>query len=157
MYINIERANVDEAEIIVKIYRDAYSENENLGFPASASKVSVNEVKEWIKSTILLIAKEVETEKIIGTVRLKYSEDWKCYVLGRLAIKTNYKEKGIGTKLMEYAEGELIKMNEHAVRLTVAKNHPYLTEIYQKKGFKIIGDRILENLFYEEIIMEKSF
>jgi len=154
--INIERAEISEAEILVTIYRDAYSENENLGFPASASRVSINEVEEWIKSTILLTAKELVTNSIIGTVRLKYSEDWKCYVLGRLAIKSIYKGRGIAAKLMEYTENELLIMDEQVVRLTVAKNHPYLTKMYQNKGYKIIGDRLLNDLPYDEIIMEKS-
>lgn len=77
--------------------------------------------------------------------------DWKCYVLGRLAIKSIYKGRGIATKLMEYTENELLKLDEQVVRLTVAKNHPYLTKMYQKKGYKIIGDRLLNDLPYDEI------
>ncbi|MDQ0175336.1 hypothetical protein [Bacillus chungangensis] len=43
MKIIIENARVDEAESLVDVYRDAYEENEKLGLPASAPKVSIQE------------------------------------------------------------------------------------------------------------------
>ncbi|MEH7382262.1 hypothetical protein V7138_17515 [Bacillus sp. JJ1533] len=42
MELIITKAEFNEAETLVNIYRDAYSENENLGLPASASKVNVD-------------------------------------------------------------------------------------------------------------------
>ena len=136
-------------------YRDAYSENESFGLPASASKVRVEEVQDWIKTTILLKAKEKTTNNIVATVRLKYNRDWQCYVLSRLAVKSTHKGKGIATKLMEYAESILINKGENRLRLTVAQTHPYLPKMYEAKGYRIIDERILDNLPYDEFIMEK--
>jgi ribosomal protein S18 acetylase RimI-like enzyme len=154
--IKIERAKYNEAETLVSIYRDAYSENEKLGLPASASKVEIYEVQDWINSTILITAKEVNSTNIIGTVRLKYNEDWQCYVISRLAVKSSCKGLGIATKLMEFAEAELSEMGEKVVRLTVAQSHPYLSKMYQKKGYEIVDERLLSDLPYDEFIMEKS-
>ncbi|MBS4201690.1 GNAT family N-acetyltransferase [Bacillus sp. FJAT-49732] len=155
MEIIIEKAEYDEVEALVKIYRDAYSENEKFGLPASASRVTVKEVQDWINNTILLTAKEKGTNKIVATVRFKYSEEWQCYVLSRLAVNSSNKGIGIATKLMEYGEHRLLEMDERVVRLTVAQTHPYLPKMYGKKGYRIVGERLLNNLPYDEFIMEK--
>lgn len=155
MRINMERAKLVEAEILVSIYHAVYSENEKLGFPASASKVTINEVQDWIKNTILITAKDEETGNIIGIVRLIYHEKWQCYVLSRLAVAPVCKGMGIATKLMKYAESELVNMEEKAVRLTVAQGHPYLPNMYSKRGYKIVGEILLDDMPYDEFIMEK--
>ncbi|WP_047983189.1 GNAT family N-acetyltransferase [Ornithinibacillus californiensis] len=155
MNLSIEEAVYNDAVSLVDIYRDAYSENESLGLPASASKVEVEEVQDWIKTTILLKAKEKTTNNIVATVRLKYNRDWQCYVLSRLAVKSTHKGKGIATKLMEYVESILINKGENRLRLTVAQTHPYLPKMYEDKGYKIVGERLLDNLPYNEFIMEK--
>lgn len=156
MELSIRRAKFNEVTTLVSIYHDAYSENEVLGLPASASRVETKEVGDWITNTILLIAEDVTTNNIVGTVRLKYNEEWNCYVLGRLAVKSLCKGLGIGSKLMQQAEKELLSLGEERVRLTVAQNHPYLPIMYQRKGYNIVDHRILLALPYNEYIMEKS-
>lgn len=155
MNILIELALIQDAENLVELYRDAYSENDKIGLPASASKATVKEVEKWIEDTILFIARDTEITEVIGTIRFKYNPDWGCYVLSRLAVKSSYKGKGLGKKLILFGEDYLKKMNEKMVRLTVAKPHPYLVNMYEKLGYKIRGERILENLPYDEFIMEK--
>lgn len=156
MKLIMERAKYEDVEALVHIYHTAYSENEKLGFPASASKVTVNEVQMWTKNTIVLIVRIEDTRTIIGTVRLKFHEDWHCYVLGRLAVMPNCKGMGVATRLMRYVEKELLQINEKIVRLTVAKGHSYLPQVYIRKGYKIIDEIILEDLPYDEFIMEKT-
>ena len=156
MKIIIENARVDEAESLVDVYRDVYEENEKLGLPASASKVSIQEVQHWINESILVTAKEAGSFHILGTVRLKYHRDWQCYVLSRLAVKSAYKGLGIGTNLMKDGEKILSKMGEIKIRLTVAQSHPYLVKMYEKKGYEIVEERFLPDLPYDEFVMEKS-
>ncbi|WP_252504037.1 GNAT family N-acetyltransferase [Sporosarcina sp. Marseille-Q4943] len=155
MELVIERAKHTDAEKLVKIFHAAYSANEKLGFPSSASKVEAEEVREWINNMMIYIGKEKRTNIIIGTIRLKYSEEWQCYVLSRLAVNPSHRGKGIATKLMKYGESKLLKMGEKRIRLTVAKTHPYLPKMYSEKGYEIVGERIFQELPYDELIMEK--
>lgn len=155
MELIIERAKHADTEKLVEIFHNAYSENEELGFPSSASMVEAEEVREWISNMIIYTGKEKRTNNIIATLRFKYSEEWQCYVLSRLAVKSSYKGKGIATKLMKYGECKLSEMGEKRVRLTVAKTHPYLPKIYGEKGYEIVGERLLQDLPYDELIMEK--
>ncbi|CAG9623337.1 GNAT family N-acetyltransferase [Sutcliffiella rhizosphaerae] len=156
MEVIIGRAEKNDAKALKKIYRDAYSENEKLGLPASASNVAENEIQEWINQTILITAKDMENNNIVATVRFKYNEEWQCYVLSRLAVKSSLKGKGIATKLIKYGESLLFSMEEKVIRLTVAQPHPYLPKMYQKYGYAIVGKRPLESLPYDEYIMEKE-
>ncbi|WP_010095200.1 GNAT family N-acetyltransferase [Ornithinibacillus scapharcae] len=155
MNVRIERAIRSDAESLVEIYHDAYSENERLGLPASASTVMVEEVREWIDKMILYVALDKHTDLIMGTVRLNYQKDWNCYVLSRLAVRSSFKGKGIASQLINFMEKYLLRIGEQRVRLTVAQTHPYLPHMYEKKGYKVIGERILEDLPYNEYIMEK--
>lgn len=156
MKLNIGKAETKDVQALVNLYKDAYSENERMGLPASASRVTVSEVEDWSYNSILLKVKNQVSPSIIGTVRLKYSDSWQCYVLGRLAVKSSCKGQGIATRLMDYAESELCSMKEKKIRLTVAQNHPYLKDMYQKKGYNIVAERLLQDLPYDEYIMEKS-
>ncbi|MFC5732568.1 GNAT family N-acetyltransferase [Cytobacillus gottheilii] len=155
MEILIEGAKISDTKSLVTIYHDAYSENEEMGFPTSASKVTTKEVEDWIKETILYIARLANSSEAVGVVRFKYSSEWNCYVLSRLGVKSIYKGKGIAKSLMEYGESELLKMGERTLRLTVAQGHPYLLKMYEKRGYKIVGERPLPELPYDEFIMEK--
>lgn len=155
MKVKIEKARIHEAENLVEIYRDAYAENEEFGLPASASQVKINEVQDWINNMIVVTAKDADSSIIVGTVRFKYHAEWQCYVLSRLAVKSSCKGMGIATKLMDHGETKLSKMNEKIIRLTVAQSHPYLVEMYQNKGYKIVEERLLPDLPYDEFIMEK--
>ena len=71
MELIIERAKHADAEKLVEIFHDAYSENEKLGFPSSASKVEAEEVREWINNMIIYTGKEKHTNNIIATIRFK--------------------------------------------------------------------------------------
>lgn len=155
MELIIERAKHADAGKLVELFQNAYSENEKLGFPSSASKVEAREVREWINNMIIYTGKEKRTNNIIATIRFKYSEEWQCYVLSRLAVKSSYKGKGIATKLMKYGECKLSEIGEKRVRLTVAKSHPYLPKMYAEKGYEIVGEREFQDLLYDELIMEK--
>ncbi|WP_248513995.1 GNAT family N-acetyltransferase [Sporosarcina sp. NCCP-2222] len=151
----IERAKLSDAKSLAELYWDAYSENEKLGLPASASSVSVQEVEQWINNTILFVAKQPNPPIIMGTVRLKFNEDWNCFVLSRLAVKSELKGQGLSKQLMKAAEKALADRKENVIRLTVAQKHPYLPTMYKRRGYNIVGERNLNDLSYNEFIMEK--
>lgn len=153
----IERAQLSDAKSLAELYWDAYSENEKLRLPASASSVSVQEVEQWINDTILFVAKQPNSPIIMSTVRLKFNKDWNCFVLSRLAVKSELKGQGLSKQLMKSAEKELIDRKENVIRLTVAQKHPYLPTMYKRRGYNIVGERILSELSYNEFIMEKLF
>jgi predicted N-acetyltransferase YhbS len=152
MNIEIRRAKVEDAIEITNIYHDAYQENERLGFPASASTVKVKEVEKWISESNIFIA--LTNHEIVGAVRLAINDKMNKLVIGRLGVSSNWKGKGIASILMNYAENEALKLGWKTVTLTTPINHPYLPEMYRRRGYKDVGVRELEGP-YDEVVLEK--
>lgn len=69
-----------------------------------------------------------------------------------MAVDSSYKGKGIATKLMKYGESKLSKMGEKRVRLTVAKTHPYLPQMYAEKGYEIVGERLFQDFLMTKLL-----
>lgn len=150
----IRRAIELDTGTLVTLYHDAYSENVSLGFPASAAYVKAEEVLEWItKDTVIVVEYE---HNIIGSVRLKFDLLFDKLLLCRLGILSRWKGKGIASRLMDYSEKEAIKMGYDRLVLTTPLGHPYLPEMYKKRGYKPNGTLELPHLPYNEVIMEKS-
>ncbi|WP_435155636.1 GNAT family N-acetyltransferase [Haladaptatus sp. DFWS20] len=84
----IRQATVADAEQLVHVYRSAYQENRNLGFPAKAESVTENELSEWVREHRVYVA-EVGGE-IIGGVRLEATNGERVK-LSRLGVHENWK------------------------------------------------------------------
>jgi GNAT superfamily N-acetyltransferase len=149
----IRRAVFDDVDTLVKLYHDAYQENVQLGFPASAANVEAEEVNTWIEDAYLFVA--YIQDELLGAVRIMYDRNWDRLVLSRLGVPTSWKGKGIATQLMFYAEEYAKTLGFSVLRLTTAENHPYLPAIYRRKGYQDVGRRELTDRPYDEVILEK--
>lgn len=150
----IRRATKLDTVNLVKLYHDAYSENVRIGFPASAAYVKAEEVLDWITRDNVFV---VEYERsLIGSVRLRYDFKFEKLLLCRLGILSRWKGRGIASKLMNYSEKEAIKNGYDRIILTTPLGHPYLPDMYKKRGYVPIGKLELPNLPYDEVIMEKK-
>ena len=50
-----------------------------------------------------------EDNRPIAVCRVYYSEDKKCYVIGRIAVMKEYRGKAYGAKVVQMAENEIKK------------------------------------------------
>jgi GrpB-like predicted nucleotidyltransferase (UPF0157 family)/predicted N-acetyltransferase YhbS len=154
MNIEIVRASVGDAENIRLVYADAYRENRELGFPASAETATVQDITHWIVNDRVWIAKQ--DVKTVGAVRLRES-DPNFPMLGRLAVSSPSKGAGIGKRLIETAEAFARQHGCKGIDLSVAENHPFLSKFYLKQGYVILGPRNPQHHLYKEIVMRKVF
>ena len=77
----------------------------------------------------------------VGTVRIRYLDD-NTAKIERLAVLSPARGQGIGTRLMETAIA-LIK-EEKTCQKIVIHAQVYIQELYEKLGFKPVGDRFIE-------------
>ncbi|WP_435155634.1 hypothetical protein [Haladaptatus sp. DFWS20] len=57
--------------------------------------------------------------------------------------------------MLEFAE-EVVRGSGYAtIRLTTLENHPFLPELYRRRGYEKTDDYPLEYRDYDEIVMEK--
>jgi GNAT superfamily N-acetyltransferase len=151
--IHFRQASANDSNELMKLYHDAYIENIKLGFPASAATVKEAEIQQWIEKAFVYVA--TLDDRIVASVRLIYREEWNSLVLSRLGVLSEWKGHGIASRLMEYVEKEAFNKGWTKIRLTTPATHPYLPNMYEKRGYIKIGIREFDDLPYKEVIMEK--
>ena len=148
--MKILQANIADAEEILKLQRLAYQiEAERYNdYSILPLKQTIDEIKEQFKTHIFL--KAVSESAIIGTVRA-HEENETCYI-GRLAVRPNMQNQGIGTILMQEIEKCFTpKRFELFVGSKSAKN----IHLYQKLGYNTFKSGSYECGHIEILYMEK--
>jgi ribosomal protein S18 acetylase RimI-like enzyme len=135
--IEIKQASIEDADIILQIQIQAYlSEAEiynDYGIPPLIQ--SLNEIRQEFSQQVFLKAIEKEEldeiRNIVGSVR-GYIEKGTAYI-GRLIVKPEYQNKGIGKKLMDAIEQHFKSANRYEL-FTGHKSTRNL-HLYQKLGY----------------------
>ncbi len=91
---------------------------------------------------------EIPQGEIIGQafVMLKSTEqdaadgESRAYVFA-FRIKSQWRNKGIGTYLMQFIENDLDQRGFKFITLNVAKDNPDALRLYRRMGYRIIGSR----------------
>jgi len=82
----------------------------------------------------------LEQKKLaVGTARI-IIKDNQAYI-GRMAVLSQWRGQGIGTKILQSCINECKKQKVAKITLNA---QVYITEFYQKAGFKSIGDQFLD-------------
>ena len=154
--VDVRRATAADAESLAGVYRSAYRENRELGFPAKAESATESEVASWIREHRMYVAtvEEDDEETVVGGVRLEATDSDRVK-LSRLGVHETWKGEGIGSKLVDYAEEAVREWGYDTVWLTTPENHPYLPELYRRRGYERTDTYPLEYREYDEIVMEK--
>jgi len=71
-----------------------------------------------------------------------------CPHIESLGVKEDYRKKGVGTKLMNYAENLVKKKGYKKVGLAVEKRNLFLEKLYFKRGYKNWGKGIVIDSWY---------
>lgn len=149
----IKRAEIEDIGDVQLLYHDAYCDNVKLGFPAEAAFVSYDNVKGWIINTNVYIA--IIKDSIVGTFRLKLDHEMNLIVLSRLAVASIYKGNGIASRLINCAEEKVTSIGYNKIALTTPLTHPFLPDMYEKRGYKKTKIITLNHLPYDEVLMIK--
>ena len=172
----IRRATAADAAALARVYRSAYRENRELGFPAKAESATEREVAEWIVECRVYVATVEEAARddaadddaagdatgddaagegaIVGGVRLAETDPDRVK-LSRLGVHGDWKGEGVGSSLVAHAERAARADGYEAIWLTTPGEHPYLPGFYRRRGYEETGTYPLEYREYDEIVMEK--
>lgn len=150
---HIRRAEHEDIERLVAVYRSAYRENRELGFPAKAETATEADMREWLDAGRVFVA-EVDGH-VVGAIRIESTSPERVKV-SRLGVHEDRKGNGIGSALLDYV-AELARAEGFgAIWLTTPAAHPYLPTFYRDRGYLQTGDYPLEYREYDEVVMEKS-
>jgi N-acetylglutamate synthase-like GNAT family acetyltransferase len=153
MDCEVRAATERDADALAAVYRSAYAQNRELGFPAKAEHSTAEQVAEWIRDYRVLVA-TVDGD-VVGGVRLEATDDSRGK-LSRLGVHEDWKSEGIGSLLVARAERAARDAGWEELWLTTPGEHPFLPGFYRSRGYERTGDYPLEYRDYDEIVMEKS-
>ena len=80
-----------------------------------------------------------QQESVFDKVDWKNKTD-KFLVLHRIAVFPSWQKKGIGRKLIEFAENFAKENNYKSIRLDVASSSEHLIKLYESIGYTYTGD-----------------
>lgn len=73
----------------------------------------------------------------VATCRFFYSEERKCFIIGRVAVKKEYRGKDLGSVLLNCAENEIRNRKGNCIELSAQDR---VKSFYEKNGYLSIGD-----------------
>lgn len=151
--VEIRPAHADDAGELAAVYRNAYRENERLGFPAFARSADAETVAGWIEDARVYVA--TAGDGIVGGVRLEATDPDRLK-LSRLGVHEERKGEGIGSRLLEHAERLAREWDRSTVWLTTPEDHPHLPGFYRRRGYEVTRPYPLDFREYDEVVMEKE-
>ena len=93
--------------------------------------------------------------EVIGFVLIQMIGTFKGYIQS-IAIKDEYRGKGFGSRLLEFAEERIFRQSPN-VFMCVSSFNEQAKKLYLQKGYSIIGE--IDNFIiegYSEILMRKT-
>lgn len=99
--LHIRQTTPQDAERLVDVYRSAYRENRERGFPAKAETATVDDIHEWLDDGRLYVA-EIE-HQVIGSVRIEETAPERVKI-SRLGVHDDWQGNGVGTALLDHVE-----------------------------------------------------
>lgn len=150
--MTIREAVEADIDALLNIYHGAYRENRQLGFPAKAETATSSDVETWLNEEVVYVA--VDGDDVVGAVRAEETEPDRVKV-SRLAVRIDHQGRGIASELLDHVETVARSGGAAVTWLTTPSEHPYLPELYRRRGYEKAGDYPLEYREYDEIVMEK--
>ncbi|MFB6362148.1 MAG: GNAT family N-acetyltransferase [Halobacteriales archaeon] len=151
--LDIRRATEQDLEGIVTLYRSAYRETSDLGFPRKAANATAAGIKAGLDDDSIHVA--ILEGTIVGAVRSKATSSARTKV-SRLGIHPEWQGNGIGRLLLKHVETQSRQAGAETAWLTTPEGHPYLADFYRDCGYERTSDNPLEYRDYDEIVMEKA-
>ena len=132
----IEQADTGDAEIILDIQKEAYRSEAELhnDFNIPPLTQTLEEMRKDFEKQLFLRA--VVEGEIVGSVRA-YEEEGTCYI-GRLIVRPEFQDRGIGTMLMK----EIEERFSRAERFELFTGHRSEKDLYlyNKLGYEVFKE-----------------
>jgi GNAT superfamily N-acetyltransferase len=132
--VNIKKASIDNLEEILQLQKQAYLSEAELydDYNIKSLLQTLDDIKQNLLKQIFLKAVIENKTTIVGSVRAYQQID--TVFIGRLAVRLDYQNKGIGAKLMISIE----EIFESAKRFELFTGHKSIKKkyLYQKLGYE---------------------
>jgi len=146
----------EDAPALRKLLNTAYKELADLGLNYTATYQDEAETRKQIENYRVFVL--FAEDELIATINAR-EENWftnrKSLYVGKFAVQPHLKGKGLGALLMKFIEDTAKTENYESVQLDTAKPAEHLVNLYQRAGYKVIGETHFEGKTYDSWIFEK--
>ncbi len=123
--------------------------------PTNPAFMEVNDLKKSMERGLRLYA-AFDKDRIIGCVGIEASNEKDVYYLERLAVAPEYRHRGLGYRLMEYALVRIKENKGKRVSIGIINENESLKEWYKKLGFIEKGRKTFQHLPFTVCFMERE-
>jgi ribosomal protein S18 acetylase RimI-like enzyme len=141
--MNIEIAGPEDAGAVLKLQKSAYWGEAQLynDYDLPPLTQTLDEMRKDLEKQLVL--KYVMEGEIVGSVRA-FMREGTCYI-GRLVVRPDLQDQGIGTRLLSEIEGRFTKAKRYELFTGHRSEKPL--HMYEKRGYRIFKSEPLhENL-----------
>ncbi|MDF7671465.1 GNAT family N-acetyltransferase [Orbaceae bacterium ESL0721] len=161
----IKAINHSDAKPYLALLHRAYKQTSALGIHFAAATANLALIHRHISANaIYAIQKE---GKLISTLMIRYPwgdnpGPYGLPHLGWFATDPDYARQGLGGELLMWVEAHILQniLKAPAVTLGTAKNHPWLIKMYERHGFRQIGEADLglghKTIYLKKILTESD-
>ena len=127
--------------------------------PNHLAFIAPDNINVWLNNGFKMYGYKIGKE-IIGCIGYSYIKEQE-YLIERLAVLPEHRNKGIGKELVKYIENEISKKNGNISELHVTDKNITLKKWYEKQGYKEIRieDVIIpgiDNVPFKACVMRKE-
>ena len=149
--IIIRYCKLSELSKIISLTVEAYTISHEIGGIVNKFHETLEKIKDDINKGMKVLVAE-KNNNLIGAVRFAPIDATKLK-LGRLAVLSIYRRKGVGAKLINYVLKIAREQNFKIVALDVMEEKG-LAPFYEKFGFKVKSRKKHQN--HHDVFMEKK-
>lgn len=140
----IRLATFEDGLKLLDLILRAYAPIRELGINFAAATADISLVQNNIKNNMCYVVEE--NDQLIATCSLRMPwglQPGPCGVphLYWVAVDPEVKKQGLASMLLTYVEETIIRdtLKSPAVTLGTADKHPWLVEMYEKRGYEKVG------------------
>jgi ribosomal protein S18 acetylase RimI-like enzyme len=149
--VSIRRAELGEVDTVRSIVQEAYSSvKKRLSKEPVAMQDGLDKISRSIQMGNVYVA--IIGEAIVGTMRVQLQGQ--VGTISRIAVREKFRNRRVGTFLVEYAENLLTHMGARSVQLEVFSAEGSQTKFYQSIGYKPVEPP--RNAVGELLVMQKD-
>ncbi|WP_232697447.1 GNAT family N-acetyltransferase [Brevibacillus daliensis] len=146
MTIMYRLATIDDAEEIQELTWQAYEPIRNLGINFAAATADIELVQKNISNNLCYVLEEDDQILATLSIRMPWGEQPGPYPLPHIwwfAVHPKSSKQGVGSLLLTWVEETVIRdmFKAPAVTLGTTDKHPWLAEMYERKGYIRAGEK----------------
>ncbi|MFW9770203.1 MAG: GNAT family N-acetyltransferase [Candidatus Thorarchaeota archaeon] len=149
--VTIRRAELAEVDVIKEIIREAYAPiKKQLSREPAALKEGLDKISRHIQMGDQYVALVGDT--VVGTMRVRLRGQ--VGVISRVGVRQSFRNRRIGSKLVDYAENLLSVRNAQRIEVEIYGVVENQLSFYERNGYVETGR--MERLGEEIVVMQKD-